>query len=201
MPVGEEIRITDGKGQLYTTKITGIHKKKTTVAIISSIYQEHKKVQHTIAISLLKSAGRFEWFLEKATELGITTIVPLICERTEKHGFRYDRMQQICISAMLQSQQLYLPTVEEPVTFNEYLGRGFDTQKYIAHCQAQSDKQKLVQLQRTQPACFLIGPEGDFSSAEIDLAMEKKFIAVSLGSTRLRTETAGIVASVWLTIE
>src|SRR5688572_19843997 len=123
MQAGEKIALTDGKGNLYSTEIKALHKKKSTVTITGSEFYEKKKPDHTIAISLLKNTARFEWFLEKATELGIARVVPLLCERTEKHGFRYERMQQICTSAMLQSQQVYMPQLEEPVSLTVYLNR------------------------------------------------------------------------------
>ena len=201
MEEGEKVGITNGKGHFYTTEITSIHKKKTVVKIISSDLHQPQKIAHTIGISLLKNTARFEWFLEKATELGIARIVPLICERTEKQGFRFDRMQQICISAMLQSQQVYLPELEEPVFFNKYFSRDFELQRYLAHCLPDDSKLNLSQVQRTGPVNVLIGPEGDFTQLEIALAKEKGFIPVSLGTNRLRTETAGLAAALWLTLE
>ena len=201
MQEGEKIALTDGKGNLYTTQITAVHKKKSIVTITGSEFQEKKKPEHTIAISLLKNTGRFEWFLEKATELGIARIVPLLCERTEKQGFRYERMQQICISAMLQSQQVYMPLLEKPVALTGYLNRHSDANKWIAHCVQDETKLKLSQLQRNQPTDFLIGPEGDFTPAEIEQAVEKNYIAVTLGANRLRTETAGLAVACWMTVE
>ena len=201
MTQGDTIGITDGKGSLYTGTITEIHKKKTAIQIISKEVHEQPRPLHTIAISLLKNAGRFEWFLEKATELGIGRIVPLICERTEKQGFRFDRMQQICISAMLQSQQVYLPLLLEPVRYNLYFQHTFGTNRFIAHCMPDDTKIKLAQLFKNEDVNIIIGPEGDFTSSEIDFAKEQGFIPVSLGSKRLRTETAALIAALWLTIE
>ena len=201
MTEGEKIAITDGNGNLYTTAITTIHKKKTAVKVIEKDHHEQRLPQHTIAISLLKNAGRFEWFLEKATELGISRIIPLICERTEKHGFRYDRMQQICISAMLQSQQVFLPRVLEPVPYIKFFEKDYGLNKYIAHCLEDNNKMKLSQLTTTQPVVILIGPEGDFTPAEISLARVHQFVPVSLGKNRLRTETAALVAALWLSME
>jgi 16S rRNA (uracil1498-N3)-methyltransferase len=200
MEEGEKVAITDGRGYLYTTEITSIHKRKTVVSIISREFYQQPKKSHTIGISLLKNTGRFEWFLEKATELGIARIVPLICERTEKQGFRLDRMQQICISAMLQSQQVYMPELKEPVAFNKYFNNGFEGQQYIAHCLPDPNKLNLSQVQKSDPVIFLIGPEGDFTQSEIALAKEKDFTPVSLGVNRLRTETAGLAVALWLTL-
>src|SRR6185295_12899984 len=150
----------------------------------------------TIAISLLKNTNRFEWFLEKATEIGVSEIIPLICERTEKQKFRYDRMKGICISAILQSQQTWLPILNEPKQFDDIVIQQFDQQqKFIAHCDESSVKKQLSTLQSFNSSIIFIGPEGDFTKDEIKLALENNFVPVSLGETRLRTETAGIVAA------
>ena len=201
MTAGDTIGITDGKGNLYTATITEVHKKRTAIRIISKDVYDQKQPLHTIAISLLKNTGRFEWFLEKATELGIGRIVPLICERTKKQGFRFDRMQQICISAMLQSQQVFLPLLSEPVAYKNYFQQDYGSSRYIAHCLDDANKIKLSKLEKTEEVNILIGPEGDFTPSEIELAKTKNFIPVSLGSTRLRTETAALVATLWLTME
>jgi 16S rRNA (uracil1498-N3)-methyltransferase len=157
----------------------------------------------SIAISLLKNANRFEWFLEKATELGITEIIPLICDRTEKQHFRFDRMQNILTSAMLQSQQAWLPLLHQPVGFGQLLKQEDvidNTQKFIAHCIPGSKKSLAELVNPSLPSqIILIGPEGDFTSEEIAFATEHYFIPVSLGDTRLRSETAGMVAAVLLT--
>src|SRR5258705_11953025 len=121
MKEGERLNLTDGKGNLITAEISDAHKKHCAVKVIDSRFTSHLSRKISIAISLLKNANRFEWFLEKATEIGISEIVPLICERTEKQKFRYDRMKGICVSAMLQSQQCWLPELHEPVKYIEYL--------------------------------------------------------------------------------
>src|SRR6188768_40717 len=118
MKVGEKLNLTDGKGNLITAEVIDAHKKHCSVKIIDSQLTIHDSRKITIAISLLKNTSRFEWFLEKAAEIGVSEIVPLICERTEKQKFRYDRMKGICISAMLQSQQTWLPVLHEPKQFD-----------------------------------------------------------------------------------
>jgi len=199
MKEGEKLNLTDGKGSLITAEVIDAHKKHCSVKIIDSLFtvQDSRKV--TIAISLLKNTSRFEWFLEKATEIGVSEIVPLICERTEKQKFRYDRMNGICVSAMLQSQQTWLPVLHEPKQFNHLAIEQFDDQqKFIAHCEESSQKNNLSTFQSFNHSTILIGPEGDFSKEEIKLALQKNFVPVSLGETRLRTETAGIVAATLL---
>ena len=199
MKVGDQVGITDGKGNLYTTGIVEDHKKKCRVKVIASTFRDPVRPVNTIGISLLKNTARFEWFLEKASELGISRLVPLICERTEKQSFRMERMQQICISAMLQSQQVYLSQLQEPVAFTKFISQKNTTQKFIAHCAPDTEKKPLLPiLNHVLPAIILIGPEGDFTNNEIAAASGQQFLPVSMGPNRLRTETAGMVAAVWL---
>lgn len=200
MKVGEQLNLTDGKGNLLTCEITDDHKKHCTVVVQEVENQKSKTKSITIAISLLKNANRFEWFLEKATEIGVSEIIPLICERTEKEKFRQDRLEGIIISAMLQSQQTWLPVLHEPVQFDKWVINSFDNcTKFIAHC-IENEKKELAnqQIGTSANRLILIGPEGDFTQKEIELALQEQFIPVSLGETRLRTETAGIVAATLL---
>jgi 16S rRNA (uracil1498-N3)-methyltransferase len=150
----------------------------------------------SIAISLIKNNSRFEWFLEKATEIGVSEIIPLICERTEKQNFRLDRMKTILVSAMLQSQQTWLPALYEPIKFTQFITSAIDAKKMIAHCEEGENKRSLVsETGMKKNKLILIGPEGDFSTNEVEAALANNFTAVALGETRLRTETAGIVAA------
>ena len=202
MKEGEKLNLTDGKGHLITAEITDGHKKHCSVRILDSRLTSHVSRRIIIAISLLKNISRFEWFLEKATEIGVSEIIPLICERTEKQKFRYDRMKGICISAMLQSQQCWIPELHEPKQFNHLAIEQFDNQqKFIAHCDEANDKKQLssfLPINRNNSSAILIGPEGDFTRDEIRLALENNFVPVSLGETRLRAETAGVVAATLL---
>ena len=152
-----------------------------------------------MAVSLVKNTARFEWFLEKATEIGVSEIMPLLCARTERQRFRHDRMQAILISAMLQSQQCRLPVLREPLKFDQLLKTAQQDNRFIAHCLPQQ-KQSLYELLTNikGSSLMLIGPEGDFTTGEIAQALQQHFIPVTLGETRLRTETAGIVAAAWL---
>jgi len=200
MKEGEKLNLTDGKGHIITAEIFAAHKKHCTVKIIDSQLTTHNSPKVTIAISLLKNTSRFEWFLEKTTEIGVSEIIPLICERTEKQKFRHDRMQGICISAMLQSQQTWLPVLHEPTQFRDLITRGFsDYKKMIAHCLEETkDALAHFQISKSSNQLIAIGPEGDFTKQEIELALENNFIPVSLGETRLRSETAGVVAATLL---
>ncbi len=202
MKPGEKINLTDGKGNLITAAIVDDHKKHCLVQVQATRYKTPAERKVSIAISLLKNTSRFEWFLEKATEIGITEIIPLLCERTEKEKFRQERLQGILVSAMLQSQQVWLPVLHDPIAY-ELLFRQEEvaavSQKFIAHCEEQDNKTNLAAFQPfNSSAIILIGPEGDFTPGEVEMALQSQFIAVSLGPTRLRTETAGIVAAVLL---
>ncbi|HWC54098.1 MAG TPA: 16S rRNA (uracil(1498)-N(3))-methyltransferase [Chitinophagaceae bacterium] len=198
---GEKINLTDGKGNLITCEILEAHKKHCKVEVRETDNQKPAARNITIAISLIKNTSRFEWFLEKATEIGVSEIIPLICERTEKEKFRFDRMNAILISAMLQSQQCWLPKLQEPIAFNKIINYAPHDQKLIAHC-AEGNKSLIHNLPigTSAPCLICIGPEGDFSTGEIESALQYHFTPVSLGATRLRTETAGIVAATLLCI-
>ncbi|MCW3107455.1 MAG: rRNA ((1498)-N(3))-methyltransferase [Segetibacter sp.] len=199
MKVDERLQLTDGAGNLLTAQILDEHKKKCTVKIIERQVIARKQREVCVAISLLKNASRFEWFLEKATEIGVTEIIPLLCERTEKQHFRYDRMKQIVISAMMQSKQAWLPVLHEPTMISKIIqGSNYDT-KLIAHCEEEM-KTSVTDFRKQPSVQILIGPEGDFTRDEISLALANKYEPVSLGETRLRTETAGVVSATILCV-
>jgi 16S rRNA (uracil1498-N3)-methyltransferase len=200
MQNGEQLNLTDGIGNIYLSTISDNNKKNCVVEINSILNTAKPGADITIAISLLKNAFRFEWFLEKATEIGVTKIIPLICERTERTHFRYERMNSILISAMLQSQQSRLPVLSEPKKIGNLVISQFgDAQKFIAHCEEEKKQSLASQLiNQSTNQLILIGPEGDFSKKEINLALQNNFIPVTLGKTRLRSETAAIVAATLL---
>jgi 16S rRNA (uracil1498-N3)-methyltransferase len=198
MKRGEALLLTDGKGTRAHAIITDDHRKRCAVHVESVVYEAEKNGKVCIAISLLKNSARFEWFLEKATEIGVNEIIPLLCERTEREAFRHDRMQNILISAMLQSQQCRLPRLHEPTAFTNVIATDYPN-NFIAHCLPQQ-KQSLHEVLKKLPGdrLMLIGPEGDFTEGEIRQALANNFLPVTLGATRLRTETAGMVAAAWL---
>lgn len=198
----EALHITDGKGNLFTATIVDDHKKRCAVKITDTQFIAPPQRKVVIAVSVLKNSSRFEWFLEKATEIGINAIVPLVCERTEREKFRRDRMLHILMSAMLQSQQCWLPVLHEPIGYELLFAQEEvvnTKQKFIAHC-IETDKKDLQNMadKATPSQIILIGPEGDFTQAEVDMALQQNFIPVSLGDTRLRAETAALVAAVLL---
>ena len=196
----EQLQLTNGKGDLVTTEITNNNRKKCAVRILKNEHIKRPSNKITLAISLVKNNNRFEWFLEKATEIGVTQIVPLICERTEKTVFKADRMKSILVSAMLQSQQSWLPILQEPTKFLSFVNQTNAANKFIAHCENMDAKVQLISYQPFSDSIILIGPEGDFSSSEISVALQNNFLPVALGNTRLRAETAGVVAATLLAI-
>ena len=198
MKEGEPLYLTDGKGALVTASISDAHKKKCRLAI-TGIEQTPQPAPFTaIGISLLKNPVRFEWFLEKATEIGITTIYPLLCQRTEKQHVRTSRLQHVLVSALLQSRQTWMPVLHAPITTEQLLTTVSYKQQFIAHCM-DGEKQPLASLvDPLQDRLLLIGPEGDFTPAELDAAVQHKYLPVALGATRLRTETAGVAGAVLL---
>ena len=191
---GDNVQVTNGDGLLFSATLT----EATPDQCIASITSIDKKIlpMHWlhIAVAPTKSADRFEWFLEKATEIGINEISPIICEHSERKTLKRDRCNRILESAMKQSKRAYLPKLNEPETLEDFLSHEHPGLRFIAHCR---EGEKLELKRRVAPdkdITILIGPEGDFSEAEIDLAYEKGFYPVSLGEARLRTETAAVVA-------
>jgi len=201
MKIGDELQLTDGKGSLLTAIIIDDHKKNCRVKKKETLYKNNDTKKITIAISLLKNGSRFEWFLEKAAEIGVAAIIPLICERTEKQHFRFERMKSILISAMLQSQQTWLPVLHEPLALKKIVEQSLQDQKFIAHCVPENKKNLLDIVNGSiSSQIILIGPEGDFTHEEIAFAQQYQFTAVALGKTRLRSETAAMVAATILKI-
>ena len=191
---GDILNFTDGKGNLYKTEITIADTRKCRLTILSS---EQKEKQHNyhlhIAIAPTKNMDRFEWFLEKATEIGIDEITPIICSRSERKIIKKERGSRILLSAMKQSLKYHLPKLNEAVSLTNFLKKKFDGKKYIAHCD-NGEKKDLKTINKTEKTIILIGPEGDFSPKEIESALGNQFKAVNLAKNRLRTETAGIIA-------
>jgi 16S rRNA (uracil1498-N3)-methyltransferase len=198
MHENENLLITNGKGQVLTARIIKANKRNTEVQIINKSVRPKLIPEISIGISLIKNINRFEWFLEKAAEIGVAEIIPIICERTEKQHFRNDRMKNIIVSAMLQSQQAWLPVLHEPAKFDVIIKNSPHQNKYIAHCIDDNKKQLSNEVISKEDQIILIGPEGDFTKEEVTSALKNNYIPVSLGETRLRTETAGIVAAVLL---
>ena len=191
---GDVLDFTDGKGNFYKAEITVADSRKCRLKIVRSDQKEKQHNYHLhIAIAPTKNMDRFEWFLEKATEIGIDEITPMICNRSERKVIKTERCNKILLSAMKQSLKFHLPKLNEAISFNDFIKQDFEGNKYIAHCE-QGKKIELRAEEKAKKTLILIGPEGDFSPTEIEMALQNQFKAVSLGTSRLRTETAGIVA-------
>jgi len=199
MKPGESLRLTDGQGLSALATIQDDHKKRCTVAISEKQMQPATGRKVQIGLSLLKNVTRFEWFLEKATELGVSEIIPLKCARTEKQQFRMERMRGILESALIQSQQVWMPILREPQLFIPWVDQVHAEQKFIAHCDS-GTKGKLSEMTNTHLSSqlLLIGPEGDFTGEEIERALTNHFLPVELGENRLRSETAAVAAAALL---
>ncbi len=195
MKAGEEVCMIDGKGGLYYGIIDEPESNKCVIRIIEKIEQYGRK-NYTIhiAIAPTKSIARFEWFLEKVTELGIDQITPLLCERSERKVIKADRLEKIILSAMKQSIKAYQPILNPITPFSDFVKNNTNSSGFIAHCEDTPKPSLKSQLTNKQNIIILIGPEGDFSNEEIKLAVSNGFQEVHLGKSRLRTETAGIVA-------
>ena len=193
MKEGDRLDLTNGMGQIFEATITVAHKKSTTVQIADQKTMAAPLQKITLGISLLKNLTRLEWLFEKATEMGIHTIVPLICDHTIHARFKMERMQNILQSAMIQSQQVWLPTLTEPISFDTFINNYDASQKLIAHC-GQGKKENIKAITVQDDCLLIIGPEGDFSGDEIEKATQCQFTPIHLGPTRLRTETAGLFA-------
>jgi len=190
---GDIINVIDGKGSLYEAEITDANPQKCNAKIISKKQIASPKKHHLhIAISPTKNADRIEWMLEKSTELGVDEFSFIICKRTEKTGVKTDRLKKIAESAVKQSIQAIQPVINETQSFKDFITKHTNMpSKYIAHC-IEEDKTALKSILQNKDNIILIGPEGDFTEDEIKLAIQHNFKTLSLGSSRLRTETAGL---------
>lgn len=196
MKEGDVFSITNGKGSFFSTEIIDANPKACLVKILSEEIQKPLPYQLHIAVAPTKLNDRYEWFLEKATEIGISEITPIICEHSERKTIKPERYEKILQSAMKQSLKAYLPILNEAVSFKDFINSKNDSDgiKCIAHCEENEKKSLKSVLLPNQKITILIGPEGDFSSEEINLAKKNGYIPISLGESRLRTETAAVVA-------
>lgn len=192
--IGEKVHAVDGIGGFYEAELLEDDHRKCVLSVLSRSEDFHPLPYDLhIGIAPTKSIDRFEWFLEKATEIGISSITPLLCERSERKVLRLDRLEKVIISAMKQSMKAHKPVLNQPAALKEWLKQDDAETRLIAHCD-EGSKENLWQMKLSESVKLAIGPEGDFSRSEIDLAAGNGFSAVSLSSYRLRTETAGIIA-------
>ena len=192
---GDNLNITNGKGFLFSAEIIEANHNKCK-AKITAVEQERDKKYHIhLAVAPTKMNDRFETFLEKATEIGLDKITPIICDHSERKVVKINRFERVLQSAMKQSLHYSIPEISEAISFQEFIQQEQNEQKFIAHCEENDKKSLQKELEPGKSYTILIGPEGDFSSEEIESAIKAGFVPVTLGNTRLRTETAAIVAA------
>ena len=202
---GDTLHLTDGRGTLYRCEIAEEDARRCTVRVVER-FPDYERMPYrlTMAVAPTKNIERFEWFLEKATEVGVSEIVPLLCERSERRALKIERAERVVVSAMKQSLKAYRPTLRPLTPFGEAAAMPFEGRKFIAHCApAQSPEGKAylpATLRRGEAALILIGPEGDFSPEEITFARANGFEEITLGAQRLRTETAAVAAVVMVSV-
>ncbi|MCF8345704.1 MAG: 16S rRNA (uracil(1498)-N(3))-methyltransferase [Bacteroidales bacterium] len=191
---GDAISLIDGKGGYFTAEIEEEDRKACRIKIISK-KENYEKLPYElhIAIAPTKSMDRFEWFVEKATEIGITSITPVLCNRSERRNLRIDRLEKVAVAAIKQSVRAYLPEIREMVSFNDWIAEEREGSRLIAHCM-DGQKNDLRKVELSGINTIVIGPEGDFTPEEVARAADGCFEPITLGAYRLRTETAGIVA-------
>jgi 16S rRNA (uracil1498-N3)-methyltransferase len=194
MRVGDSVHVTNGKGWIYQGTLSSVQSGGCIVSVESATFQDPPACSLHIAIAPTKNIDRFEWFLEKATEIGISEITPLICSRSERTTIKPARLEKILVSAMKQSMNVWLPTLNEAEKYNGFLRKSVDGQRFIASCISGKEEMLWSYLQPSGNVTILIGPEGDFSPEELNEAVSSGFVPVSLGPSRYRTETAGVVA-------
>ena len=195
LQAGDKLVVVDGVGGYHIAKITLPHPKRCAFELIESQFEFGKRdYKLHIAIAPTKNMDRLEWFVEKATEIGIDEITPIICRFSERKMVKAERLEKIIVSAAKQSVKAYFPKLNPQCTFDELIKNHQATQKFIAHCYNSEKRQLKTEIIPTKDILVLIGPEGDFSKEEVDKAIKNGFLPVSLGESRLRTETAGVVA-------
>ena len=191
----ESLYLVDGKGTLYHALLVDPDIRRAGIKIVKSIpcYRQRLHYLH-IAITPTKNTDRFEWFLEKATEIGIDEITPIICARSERKTVHSERVQRILVAAMKQSQRAYLPRFNQIKTYDEILAGTQAKSKIITHCNIENLPRISKDLIKESPSVILIGPEGDFTMQEVEMAIKNGFAEASLGPFIYRTETAGVMA-------
>lgn len=190
---GDQVLLTDGKGTLFTGLLVTAQPDRCEVEIIRQEYHASGKAPLHLAVAPPKNPDRFEWMLEKATEIGVDEITPLLCDRSERTILRIPRLEKVIIAAMKQSLRCRLPKLNEPVEFRTFVGQSHPGQRFIAWCESCRQTNLFRMMKPDSAIIVAIGPEGDFTPGEITAATENGFTPVSLGNSRLRTETAGVL--------
>jgi 16S rRNA (uracil1498-N3)-methyltransferase len=194
MRSGDFIHLTDGLGHLFKGELLKVDSKKSLVRLVEELPLKPATTHLHIAIAPTKNIDRFEWFLEKATEMGIAEITPLLCRYSERKEIKPERLNKVIVAAAKQSHHFMFPRLNPILKFEEFINSSTSESKYIAHCESSEKNDFGKSIIGKKSSLLLIGPEGDFSEQEIQLAISNNYLPVSLGESRLRTETAGVYA-------
>lgn len=198
MTVGDELHLTDGKGNMYRCKVVSDNVKRCEVEVVET-WPEYERMSYglTMCVAPTKNIDRFEWFLEKATEIGISEVYPLECDHSERRQIKLEREEKVITAAVKQSLKAYHPVLHDLTSVRDIIAMDFEGEKYIAHCDSSFGERPYLGnlVKKGANTLILIGPEGDFSKEEINFALQNGFKAISLGRERLRTETAAVVAT------
>lgn len=198
MTVGDELHLTDGKGNMYRCKVVSDNVKRCEVEVVET-WPEYERMSYglTMCVAPTKNIDRFEWFLEKATEIGISEVYPLECDHSERRQIKLEREEKVITAAVKQSLKAYHPMLHDLTSVRDIIAMDFEGEKYIAHCDSSFGERPYLGnlVKKGANTLILIGPEGDFSKEEINFALQNGFKAISLGRERLRTETAAVVAT------
>jgi 16S rRNA (uracil1498-N3)-methyltransferase len=192
--VGDRLILVDGAGGWYEAAITDPNPKKCSVEVLNYKQQFEKRDYYLhLAVAPTKNIDRFEWMIEKATEIGVDEITPLLCEHSERKQVNNERLHKVMVSAMKQSMKAYIPKLNNLTNFETFSLRSYEAKKFVAHCEEGYKKHLFSQINKGEKVVVMIGPEGDFSPGEIKRAIDVGFSEITLGKSRLRTETAGVV--------
>lgn len=198
MTVGDELHLTDGKGNMYRCKVVSDNVKRCEVEVVET-WPEYERMSYglTMCVAPTKNIDRFEWFLEKATEIGISEVYPLECDHSERRQIKLEREEKVITAAVKQSLKAYHPVLHDLTSVRDIIAMDFEGEKYIAYCDSSFGERPYLGnlVKKGANTLILIGPEGDFSKEEINFALQNGFKAISLGRERLRTETAAVVAT------
>ena len=198
MTVGDELHLTDGKGNMYRCKVVSDNVKRCEVEVVET-WPEYERMSYglTMCVAPTKNIDRFEWFLEKATEIGISEVYPLECDHSERRQIKLEREEKVITAAVKQSLKAYHPVLHDLTSVRDIIAMDLEGEKYIAHCDSSFGERPYLGnlVKKGANTLILIGPEGDFSKEEINFALQNGFKAISLGRERLRTETAAVVAT------
>ena len=198
MTVGDELHLTDGKGNMYRCKVVNDNVKHCEVEVVETT-PEYERMSYglVMAVAPTKIIDRFEWFLEKATEIGVSEFYPIECDHSERRQIKLEREEKVVTAAVKQSLKAYHPVLHDMTSVRDIIAMNFDGDKFIAHCDRECGERTYLGnlVKKGENTLILIGPEGDFSKEEINFALQNGFKAISLGRERLRTETAAVVAT------